>query len=114
MAHRWQRPLDGNDPSMANALGSQTPLDGKVTMANALFSLEQANILFSHNHSSLGTAGSEDVALPESLGRRMLQRIKRWSSLKHYMWSVRMKEKMSKTYGLGPIRLLNTHVHRIF
>ena len=31
----------------------------------------------------LGTAGSEDVALPDNLGRRMLQRLKRWGSLNH-------------------------------
>ena len=37
---------------------------------------------FTHKHSSLGTALSEDVALPENVGRRMLQRIKRWSRLK--------------------------------
>ena len=29
-------------------------------------------------HSGLATAGSEDVALKESLGQRMLQRIKRY------------------------------------
>ena len=32
-------------------------------------------------------------ALPDNLGRRMLQRLKRWSSLKHYMCSVGLKEK---------------------
>jgi hypothetical protein len=32
------------------------------------------NILFPHKQSNLGTAGSEDDALPESVGRRMLQR----------------------------------------
>ena len=45
------------------------------------------------NHSSLGTAASEDVALPEILIRRMLLRLKRWSSLKHCKWSVGFKEK---------------------
>ena len=38
-------------------------------------------------------ARSEGVALPKSLGRTMLPRLKRWSSLKHYMWSVGFKLK---------------------
>jgi hypothetical protein len=35
----------------------------------------------------------EDVALPESLGRRIVPRLKRWSNLKHYKWSVSFKER---------------------
>ena len=66
--------------------------------------LEQANILSSHNHSSLATARSEDVALSDNLGRRTLQRFKRWSSLKHYMRSVGMKENTLQSKGKGALK----------
>ena len=58
-----------------------------------------ANILFTRNHSSLGTAGSEDVALPESLRWRnkenaaAVKAMGYFELLKHYRWSVGFKEK---------------------
>jgi hypothetical protein len=48
--------------------------------------------------------GSEDVALPESLSQKMLQRLKRWSSLKHYMWSLGMKDKTLQGKGKGALK----------
>ena len=54
--------------------------------------LEQANILSSHNHSSLATARSEDVALSDNLGRTTLQR------------SVGMKENTLQSKGKGALK----------
>ena len=73
-AIRLQKPFDakGRGSPIADALRWQTPFDGKGEALEGkewIVRLEQANILSSHNHSSLGMAGLEDVALPENLGR---------------------------------------------
>ena len=57
------------------------------------FQLVWVTILLTHDHSSLGTDGSENVALQESHVRRILQGLKRWCSLKHYMLIVGLKAK---------------------
>jgi hypothetical protein len=58
-ALRRQKPLEGKGHMKikAKAFRRQRPSEGKVRIVR----LKQANILFTHNQSSVSTAGSEDV-----------------------------------------------------
>jgi hypothetical protein len=86
---RRQMPSDGSKcPWKAKVLRwqSQGHFEGKSNSKEKDVQRQTVNCTtitskhpLTHKHSSLGTARSEDVALPESVGRGMLQRLKRWS-----------------------------------